>query len=160
MTAWALIWVWEEDPPESTVALTDADAAQHPLLVPHVLTQELANDVSAQTEAHHDQLRLRVRPLNVAHHGGKLPRTTWPGERRGEQLTYDTSKGQSAVPRSAVPLKVLTRPLVWRLLSHWTGLGFWFFVRGQSEFIFIFQKLPLILMNSSTRAVHPLTFYG
>lgn len=92
ITVWALISVWEEDPPESTVPLTDADAAQHPLLVPHVLTQELANDVSAQTEAHHDQLCLRVRPLNVAHHGGKLPRTTWTGERRGEQLTYDTSK--------------------------------------------------------------------
>lgn len=160
MTGWALIWVWENDPPESTVPLADADAAQHPFLVPHVLAQELANNVSAQTEAHHDQLRLRVRPLNVAHHGGKLPGTTWTGERRGEQLTYDTSKGQSAVPRSAAPLKVLTWSLVWHLLSHWRSFGFWmgyFFspktATNSNQFLILKNVL-----NSC--AAQPLTFYG
>lgn len=67
------------DPPESAVTLTDADTTQHSLLVRHVLAQELANDVSAQTEAHHYQLRLRVRSLDVADHRSKLPCATWTG---------------------------------------------------------------------------------
>lgn len=140
ITGCALILLWENDPPESTVALTDADATQHSFLVHHVLTQELANNVSAQTEAHHDQLRLRVHPLNVAYHGWKLPRTTWMGERRGEQLTYDTPKRQSAALRSAVPLKVLTWSQVWHLQSHWRTFRFWFSVRGQSELMLFVTK--------------------
>lgn len=140
---WALILLWENDPPESTVALTDADATQHSLLVHHVLTQELANNVSAQTEAHHDQLCLRVHPLNVAYHGWKLPRTTWTGERRGKQLTYDTSKRQSAALRSAVPLKVLTWSQVWHLQSHWRTFTFWFSVRGQSELMLFVTKTTI-----------------
>lgn len=63
-------------PPESAVALAHADAAQHSLLVGHVLAQELADDVPAQTEAHHDQLRLGVGALDVAHHGRKFPGAT------------------------------------------------------------------------------------
>lgn len=66
----------DDGPPESAVPLTDADTAQHSLLVRHVLAQELANDVSAQTEANHNELRLRICPLNVADHGRKLPRAT------------------------------------------------------------------------------------
>ena len=66
-------WMEEIDPPESAVPLTDADTAQHSLLVRPVLTQELAYDVPAQTEAHHDELGLRIRPLYVADHGCKLP---------------------------------------------------------------------------------------
>lgn len=65
------------DPPESAVALTDAHAAQHSLLVHPVLTQELANDVPTQTEAHNDQLGLRICPLNVANHCCKLPSAPW-----------------------------------------------------------------------------------
>lgn len=64
-----MILMRTSDLPESAVPLTDADTAQHSLLVHHVLSQELADNVSAQTEAHHDQLRLRVHPLDVAHHG-------------------------------------------------------------------------------------------
>lgn len=70
----------EGSPPESAVALAHADAAQHSLLVGHVFTQELANDVPAQTEAHHDQLRLGIGALDVAHHGCKFPRATWAGD--------------------------------------------------------------------------------
>lgn len=93
-----LILPWKTDPPESTVPLTDADTTQHSLLVHHVLPQELADNVSAQTEAHHDQLCLSVRPLNVAYHGGKLPCATWVTEevnkwhmtpRRDNQLLPD-----------------------------------------------------------------------
>ena len=61
-------------PPESAVALADADRAEDSLLVVPVLPQELAHYVSSQAEADHDQLGLRVGLLNVAHHGGELPR--------------------------------------------------------------------------------------
>lgn len=127
---WALMLPWEADPPESAVPLTNADTTQHSLLVHHVLPQELADNVSAQTEAHHDQLRLRVRPLNVAYHGGKLPCATWMGERWGEQLIYDTAQGQSAAPRSAVPLKVPLAQGPWKAYNLFNSrcFAFWLYI--------------------------------
>lgn len=65
---------WDHsNPPQRTVPLTNADAAQHSLLVSLVLPQELTNDVSTQTEAHNNELSVRVCPLNVANHGCKFP---------------------------------------------------------------------------------------
>lgn len=147
---WALILPWEADPPESAVPLTNADTTQHSLLVHHVLPQELADNVSAQTEAHHDQLRLRVRPLNVANHGGKLPCATWMGERRGEQLIFDTAGGQPAAPRSAVPLTVpLSQGIkvgsmkslhVWHFLFNSRCFAFWLYIWDQYGSILFLPK--------------------
>ncbi len=62
--------------PEGAVTLTDADAAEHSVLVRFVLTQKLTDDVSSQTEAHDHQQRLGESSFDVAHHGCKLPGTT------------------------------------------------------------------------------------
>lgn len=68
--------------PECTVALAHAHAAQHTLLIGMVLSQEFADDVATETEAHHDELALRVGLLYVAHHGCKLPGTAYRVWRR------------------------------------------------------------------------------
>ncbi len=63
--------------PQSTVSLADADATQHSLLIGWILTQVLAGDVPSQTEAYHNELSLWECAFNVAHHGWKLPGTTF-----------------------------------------------------------------------------------
>lgn len=68
--------------PECTVALAHAHAAQHTLLIGMALPQEFADDVATETEAHHDELALRVGLLYVAHHGCKLPGTAYRVWRR------------------------------------------------------------------------------
>lgn len=59
--------------PQRAVALTHADAAQHPVLVCLSLPQVFTHDVAAQAEAHNDQLGQGVRLLDVVDHGSELP---------------------------------------------------------------------------------------
>lgn len=96
VTQCILIKRWEyTNPPESAVPLTDADTTQHSLLVRPVLAQELTHDVSTQAEAHHDQLGLWIRPLNVANHGCKLPCATWMDNSYCYQSIHNTYSGWS-----------------------------------------------------------------
>ena len=83
----------DNNPPESTVPLTDADTTQHSLLVRPVLAQELAYNVSTQAEADHNQLGLGVCPLDVTNQGCELPcapckikSTELPNQYRGKHL--------------------------------------------------------------------------
>lgn len=64
------------DPPQRTVPLAHADTAQDSLLVGLAFSQILAHDVSAQAEAHNNQLGLRVGLLDVINHGTKFPGAT------------------------------------------------------------------------------------
>ncbi len=77
--------VWEQSgSPQCTVALAHAHTAQNTLLVASVLSEELANDISPQTEAHDNKFGLGVRLFDEAHHRCKLPCTTC-GEKQKQQ---------------------------------------------------------------------------
>lgn len=64
------------DLPQCTVPLAHADAAQDSLLVGLALSQVFAHNVSAQAEAHNNQLGLGVGLLDVINHGTKFPGAT------------------------------------------------------------------------------------
>ncbi len=77
--------VWEQSgSPQCTVALAHAHTAQNTLLVASVLSEELANDISPQTEAHDNKFGLGVRLFDEAHHRCKFPCTTC-GEKQKQQ---------------------------------------------------------------------------